>query len=251
MRNASSQASTQAQAKTSPAAIRTGADEPKLPRGVAAIVGHHVITVRSLDAWMQEQAGEDFYLATRHKLPTGLVGEPSDPLACATAMHGFAPSSGQSDAQLAKDCSILYRGVKQQALEYLVPSYWAFDFAAAHGLMVSRQEVDHELARYKTNVYNGEANFRRVLASRTRSVGQERFVIESDLVSRKLLPRLNGAGNSLLRVALAHAATATCPPEYPVAHCKGYDATHVGVSNSGPSVRVIMEEMGSWHKSHP
>ena len=178
-------------------------------------------------------------------MPTGLVSEPANLPVCVAAIRAFAPGSGYSGAQLGGRCETMYRGVKKETLGYLVSSYWASDFAAAHGLAVSDGEFEREFTHYKATRYGGEANFMRVLASRTRTLAQERFILREDMVSRKLVPKLiSGASNPVGRDAILDAATATCSPGDVVEHCKGYDSSTA--AESGPSVRAVMEEIASW-----
>jgi hypothetical protein len=214
---------------------------------VVAVVGGHAVTSGLLDGWMREQAGEDFYLSTRHKMPAGLVSEPESVPRCVAAVRAFAPASGLGEVALGRRCKALYRGVKMEALGYLVSSFWASDFAAAHGLAVADGEFKREFAHYKVTRYNGEANFMRVLASRTRTLSQERFILRDDMVSRNLLPKLDsGPSSPLGKDAVLDAVTATCPAEDLVEHCKGYNASTAAAS--GPSVRAVMEEIASWRQ---
>jgi hypothetical protein len=229
-------------ASTAPAV--TGTAGVGLTRGVVAVVGGHAVTSSLLDGWMREQAGEDFYLSARRTMPAGLVSEPENVPACVAAVRAFAPSSGQGELQLDTRCNALYRGVRREALGYLVSSLWASDFAGAHGLAVSDGAFEREFAHYRVTRYNGEANFMRVLASRTRTLSQERFVLRDDMVSRNLLPKLEaGPASPLAKDAVLDAATATCPAEDLVEHCKGYNPSTP--SASGPSVRAVMEEIAS------
>jgi hypothetical protein len=227
----------------------TTASAAKLPRAVVAAVGRHIITTKLLNEWMQEQAGEDFYLASRHKMPAGLVGEPASPGMCVAAIKRFAPFSGQSDAQLNKRCEEIARGVKRQTLAYLITSYWSQDFAEAHGIAVGPGELQHEFARYKATAFGGEANFMRVMASRTRTIAQERFVVKGDMTGQKFLAKLVDRSANLQREALLHAAVAACPPEYLVEHCKGYGNAKATPANETP-VSILMEEIASWRRRH-
>jgi hypothetical protein len=219
----------------------------RLAREVVAVVGGHVITRRLFDGWMREQAGEAFYLSAGRKMPERLVGEPANVPGCVASLRAFAPSSRRRRAQLVRMCGELYREVKRGTLEYLVSSYWAIDFAGAHGIAISEREAQQALQKLKTERYPRAGEFERVLASRTRTPSQELFLVKNNLVSSKLVPKLltGGAPTPLGNEALRDAATGMCPTGYVVEHCKSYSPSTT--ASVGPSPRVLMEEIASWN----
>jgi hypothetical protein len=215
-------------------------------RGAVAVVGGHVITPGLLGRWMREEVGEDFFLAAGgQRAPADLVAGPGRVSGCVGVLRGLAPSGIQSASQLRVRCLRLNRAIERQALEYLVRSYWALDFAAAHGITVTEDEERQELARYAAINYPGHGGLQRVLKSRARTLSQELFIFGNDLVSRKLLAVLSSRGaSSLAREATREADTARCPAEYVVEHCAGYSS--VRNSPQGPSARVLLEEIAAW-----
>jgi hypothetical protein len=143
-------------------------------------------------------------------------------------------------------CTRLYRTIRKAALAFLISSYWASDFAGAHGVTITSAELKAELRRYRAAQYPKPGEFERVLASRTRTFSQELFLLRNNLISSKLLPRLgpNGAG-PLGREAVRDANTAICPTGELVEHCIGYDPTRA--TSLHPSAAVLLEEIAAWH----
>jgi hypothetical protein len=199
-----------------------------------------------LSEWMKEQAGEVFHLhSEQRKAPTGLVSEPANYPRCITAIKTFAPSSGQTPTQLRQKCQKLYAGLKKEALDYLVGTYWTNDFAQAHGIQISNTELKQALQRKQNESRTEPGGFPALLHSRSRTLPQEEFLTKNELITGKLLPKLTeGTSSPLAKEAIANATTANCPPEYRVEHCTGYSPTTV--TEVHPSVAVMMEEINGW-----
>jgi hypothetical protein len=224
----------------------------RLPHGVAAVVGRHVISSAMLSEWMVEQVGETYYLAATHKAPPRLVSEPADYPACVASLKRVAPYPGekppvalQSAAQLRARCEALYEAIKRDTLDYLVRSYLGIDFAAAHGIAFTDAEVQQGLQRYKREHYPKPGEFEHVLATRTRTLAQELFILKNDLIQQKILPKLlAGPSSRLYKEALHDPTTATCPPGFLVEHCYGHKPT--SPRPDGVSAAVMLEEIARW-----
>jgi hypothetical protein len=236
-----------ASTSTAPPSEPSSTTTPQIPHGAVAIVGHHVITKTMLREWMKEQAGEVFHLdAQQRKAPTGLISEPANYPRCIAAIQAFAPNSGQTPTQLKYRCENLYAGLKKEALNHLVGSYWTIDFAAAHGIHITTTELKQALERAEVENQTEPGGFQGVLRSRSRTLPQEQFLLKTELISSKLLPKLlAGPTSPIGKEALANATTATCPREYLVEHCAGYkEAT--ATPQVHPSVAATIEEIGHW-----
>jgi hypothetical protein len=199
-----------------------------------------------LGEWMKEQAGEIFHLdAQQRKTPTGLVSEPANYPRCITAIQRFAPNSGQTPSQLRQMCKRLYTGLKIEALKYLVGAYWTNDFAIAHAIKISNTEIQQAFQRAQNESRSEPGGFSGMLQSRSRTPTQEQFLIENELITGKLLPKvLAGPTSPTGKEALNNATTATCPPGYAVEHCTGYNPTNPPQVH--PSIAATIEEIGHW-----
>jgi hypothetical protein len=219
----------------------------RLVGGEVAVVGGHVIGDGLLGEWMREELGEAFYTASGGRVaPVGLVSEPADIPACDRLLAAPGGAAGQTPAQIEGVCRKLYRAVKIQALGYLVSSFWALDFAAAHGVKITAGDIDRGLAQFVAQQYpGGGGEFQRAMSSKRRTLAQERFIERNDLVSRALLPRIEaGSSSAIYKEALADAETAACPAAYIVEHCQGYATSPVTPTH--PSAIVMLEEISNW-----
>jgi hypothetical protein len=232
-------------------AVTQASSATPLPPGMVALVGTHAVTRAMLAQWMAEQIGEDYFLASGGRVPARLVSEPADYPACIALLAAAGRAAGVTGGQLRETCEKLYRAIRLQALEYLVSSYWAVDFGAAHGVTVSATEVARGLGQFKAARYPKQGELQGVLESRTRTLAQELFIFKNDLVSRKLLPKLTAGGTSgaLAKEAVSDAETATCPREYVVEHCKGYSTSPATPVH--PSAAVMLEEIARWRAQAP
>jgi hypothetical protein len=206
-----------------------------LSHETVAQVGDYAVTKTLLNQWMTEKVGEDFYEITAHEAPSRLVSEPADYAACVAVVKSVPPFLGKgkprprlTPAQLTGKCRELYEGVREQALAYLVSSYWSINFDAAHGLKVSDEEVQQKLKRIKAEQFRPDGKFHQLLANTKRTLPQELFIIKMDLLQQKLLEKLQAMGQQQSAPLVADArkavASANCLPGYVVEHCKGYAA---------------------------
>jgi hypothetical protein len=136
----------------------------RLAAGVIARVGGHTITPALLNQWMQYQVGEGYFLAGRRQAPTGLVHEPANYPACVAALEKLGPPPAETPTSLRTRCSRLYQTIRKATLAFLISSYWASDFAAAHGVTITSAELKAELQRYRAAQYPKPGEFERVLA---------------------------------------------------------------------------------------
>ena len=222
-----------------------------------AQVGGYAVTKAMLNQWMTEKVGNDFYEVATHEAPPRLVSEPANYPACIASLKAITPIPGKGRpqpqptvAQLTQKCEELYRGIKEQALTFLVSSLWTTNFDAAHGMNVSEAEVRHRLKRRTVEQYPKQGEFQQLLKSRRRTLSEELFILKMDMLQEKLEKRYLDHGKqstaTLIREAESPAYAASCDAGYIVEHCKGYKppkerfASHVSL----PS--VLLEEVARW-----
>lgn len=222
--------------------------------GVVAQVGGYAITKTMLNQWITEKIGEDYYEVSTHESPPRLVSEPADYPACVASLKAITPIPGEGRpqpqptvAQLTSRCKELYQAIKTQAIAYLVSSYWSLNFDADHGIKVTNEELQQKLKQIKAERYPTEAEFQQLLTTRRRTLAQELFIIELDLVQQKLGKKLKNESPQLtaayIREAKSAASSASCHPGYVVEFCKGYKAPQTSAAET-PS--VLLEEIARW-----
>lgn len=216
-----------------------------------AQVGGYAITKAMLNQWMMEKASEDYYDSTGRKSPPRLVSEPADYPACVASLKTITPIQSAAKpkpkltaAQLTNKCRELYQAVKTQALEYLVSSYWSINFYGAHDIKVTGGESQQGLKRIRAERYPTAGEFQQLLASRRRTLAQELFIVEDDLLAQKIEAKLKHGNRQqstkLIGEAKKASASAICHPGYVVEYCKGYKAP---MSSNTTSPTVLLEEV--------
>jgi hypothetical protein len=215
----------------------------KLPsESDVAQVGSHVITKAMLNEWMTVDLGSDYYEVTKKQAPADLVSEPVNYSACVRALEKKAVGKSQpTTEQLRLKCEVLYKAIKEQTLTFLVGAYWDLNFGAKHGLAAGAGEVAKAIEQVKAREYPKPGQFVASLKARRRTLAQEQFLAEIDLLQRQLkriVESHNKKYAQLQSEAHSSIADATCRPEYVVAHCKEPAATY-----TGPSPAELVKEI--------
>lgn len=232
----------------------TGGDPAKAggPTDAVAEVGSHVITKAELNRWMANMLGEDYYVDSTHRVPQHhLVSDPPNYPACISGLEAIGPVPVKrramiTVAELGTKCQQLYRAIRQQALTFLVASYWSIAFAHDHGIDVSDAEVREHLRQMKAERFPRKGELENYIANRDRAFADELFLFKLNLIEQRLLKdsKLGGRVNTkLLAEAEAANQTVDCRPEYVVQHCKQYRGPDVSVK---PSASVLLEEVARW-----
>jgi hypothetical protein len=214
------------------------------------------ISKATLNHWMRAFAGEDFLQATRTKGPEGLVSEPADYGACASALRKAlqtAPTaeSVPSAAQIMQRCRALHRAVKEQALMFLISSQWSILEGAEAGVSVSNGQLRSEFARYRKQRYPTEADLQRYLSERHWTLADVLYQFKGDVLSSRLLPKFNekvkrAGGTQQVNVKLAleryHGliAKTSCSEGYVVETCKQYRGAAGANSQSGLQILAAL-----------
>ena len=223
------------------------------PSAVVARVGPYAVTKELLNEWMTEKIGEDYFQVASHQVPTGLVSEPADYPTCVSTMRTLLASlkkPSESGAELTHRCHELYRALKEQALEYLVSSYWSFNFYKRYGIDIAPAQVQHALDQIKPSWYPAPGEFQQVLASHRRTLAQELLIVKNDVLASRVKERLFSQGPrvvSTLERAVESAQTtegAVCSPGYVVLYCRGYRQSPTSVARSElGSPAILIEEV--------
>jgi hypothetical protein len=206
-----------------------------------AQVGSYTVTSAMLNQWMAVDVGSDYYKLTKHRAPAQLVSEPPNYHACVAAVQALASGEGERRpaAGTASTCEQLYQAIKAETLTFLVSAYWLIDFDAAHGIVVTKAQVQHSLAQVRAKEYPHPGEFERSLQARDRTLSQEMFLARVDLLKQALREALSKKGQGQAELATAvneEADSAVCRAGYLVAHCKGI----VGHKYSGPLPRTLL-----------
>jgi len=216
---------------------------------VVAQVGGTPITKAELNHWMTAMAGGDFYeLAAGRTVPLGLVSEPPNYAGCVSRLEAEArPSKGQikpTAAQLLTKCRELYQRIKQQALSFLVDAQWTIGLYAEEGVKATDGEVKQMLDRMKAEQFPQEPALQTYLVGRRRSMADELLYLKINLLSRKMLQKVEAGGKPVLAKLTAGGqrwtAKTTCRAGYVVKHCKQYKGEP---SSSTPPASVLLEQI--------
>jgi len=218
------------------------------PSTVVARIGAYKVTRGLLNEWMTEKVGEDFYTVAGHQVPAKLVSEPADYPACIAALKTIiSPHHLPSVAVLMRKCKEMRRELKEQALEYLVSSFWSFNFYAKYGIRVSDARAHRALERFNASLYPKPGEFQQTLTSRRRTLTQDLLIIKNDVLASDVKERLLSRGAqtvSALRATFErelHVHGAACSPGYVVLYCRGYTAS--SAPRGAHSAAVLMEEI--------
>jgi hypothetical protein len=223
---------------------------------VVARIDHHAITRTMLSQWMRERTGQFFYEIAKREAPADLTAEPADYPACVASLRAVAPIPGPRPSRpppnasdLMKKCIAIHRSFKIDALLYLISSYSTLDFAISHGIDTGEAEVQRKLKQIKIEHQQANGRFEGFLASQTRTLSQELFMIRIELLRQKLQDELRTGSPRLVREITTAATHARCRPGYMVVYCVGYKRP---MSEAAIDGSVLLEEIAKWrpHLSH-
>ncbi len=222
---------------------------PRLGAEVVVRVDADSITRAMVVQWMREKIGQFFYEYASRRPPARLVTEPADYAACVASLEAIAPHFGAAahqaaptSAQLMSKCEDLYTSFKEDALLYLIPSYWTISFMAEHGLKVSEPELQRALRATEAKAQRHGATFEEFLVSHARTLAQERFLTMIELLRQKLNEGVRRRGR-FAKEAITATVVARCRPGYVVSYCRGYKPRTSGTTIDGS---VILEEIAKW-----
>jgi hypothetical protein len=220
-----------------------------------ATVGKTKISRSTLNHWMSTMAGGDYQELVGSTAPAGLVSEPADYPRCVAAAKQIKPktppASVPNEATLKIRCRQLQTAVKEQALSYLISVLWLAEEGAELGQNVSDSEVSHKVQETVSTGYKSPVAFRRFLASRHWSLGDERTLLKRNLLDAKFLQRLKGrlaalggSEKTYIKLVDQHVAEwrskTKCSPGYTAWQCKpsGFEVA------ANPPASILVEQLG-------
>lgn len=238
-----------------------GASEEAVAR-----VGSMSVTKAALDHWMSTIVGGDFYELTGKVAPTGLVSEPPRLAGCVAVLERYeeAPARGKAKAAsavLRRKCEELDSAVRQQTVAYLISADVAVGQGAEQGVTVDESEIKQAFKRLREAEFPTEVELAQYLADRHWTLKDELFLVKRDLLSQKLLARLQqkfkstGGETALASYArLAGSrwvAKTTCEPGYVVPGCKQYGSQAAAAAGAVPSPSDLIHELAVGVRSAP
>jgi hypothetical protein len=233
---------------------------------VVARVGHRSITRGTLSHWMAILADGDFQEHVGRAAPKGLVSDPPSYPTCVSAVEALgppkAPTGGATRvrAQLEHGCQMLYQGLKEQALSYLIEGLWSSEEAAELGITVTNGEVRRRYTAAQTGSERSSTQATRTTATGDRGLSHsdELYLLKRSLLAtrlnemreRTLQKQMKAASGEALQRALVERyaesvkkwpARTRCSADYMVAQCAHYEAPAKAV----PSPAVLLEQIAA------
>jgi hypothetical protein len=219
---------------------------------VVARVGDLTITRESVSHWMAVLVAGDYHSELIKVAPNGLVSDPPAYGGCVrAATRVVATRAPQATATL---CRELYSAVKRQAVAFLIDATWHKADAKDHRETVTSSEVSSALAAVRQREYPRPGAFEKFLRERHLTVADEKFLLERNLLSQKLLARVLRAhhgGSSTKYAQLANDYTTmwrrrtTCQRGYVTEQCKEFKASDAaGASPNNVLLRIAREKVG-------
>jgi hypothetical protein len=201
-----------------------------------ATVGKSKVSQSMLSHWMNTVIGGDYHAALLESAPEGLVSDPPHYARCVTVAEGverkFTGKATLSKAQLRLKCHQLYAAAREQALTYIISVLWRVEEAAELGSPITQGEVNKALNRVIYDQSKGPANFRLMLAAQLRTVADERFLLQRNILAERFFTGLKARAKklggdeqkSLAKLVLASnakwTARTSCAPGYRAWQCK-------------------------------
>jgi hypothetical protein len=220
-----------------------------------ATVGKTKISRSTLSHWMATMVGGDYQELVGSRAPAGLASEPADIPRCVAAAKQIKPktlpASVANEATLKIRCRQLHTAIKEQALSYLISVLWRAEEGAEVGQKVSDREISQKVKETVSTGYQSPAAFRRFLASRRWSLGDERTLLKRNLLDTKFLERLKrqvaalgGSEKAFVKLVNENVAKwrsrTKCSPGYTAWQCRasGYSI------EADPPPSILVEKLG-------
>jgi hypothetical protein len=201
-----------------------------------ATVGKSKVSQSMLSHWMNTVIGGDYTAALLERAPEGLVSDPPRYDRCVKTAEGverkFLGKVKLSKAQLLLKCRQLNAATREQALSYIISVLWRTEEAAELGAPISQGDVNKALRYVIYKQSKGPANFRRMLSHQLRTIADERFLLQRNILAERFLTRLKARAKelggdeqqNLAKLARANnakwTARTSCAPGYRAWQCK-------------------------------
>jgi hypothetical protein len=214
---------------------------------VVVRVGKGTITRRTVDHWMKVLIAGDYRDETGKPAPIGLVSDPQNKGSCNRAAKSLAPKRDPQATAVA--CRELYQAARAQAVGFLADALWHIEDAREHGETATTTEIDRRLKRIRESEYPAPGQFQRYLGETHRTLADERYLLERNVLSDKLQQRVLNSGlkpadsQAIARFAeqwvIKWTARTSCEPGYITSQCKQHRASE----SVGPAPRTALEKL--------
>lgn len=237
-------------------------DGPDATNPVVAQIGGARITRSTLNHWMSSIVGGDYYESLLRRAPKGLVSDPPNYAACASAIETIGPptsAAGSSKAirtELEGKCRELYSALRQQALTFLISEVWSVDVDAEYGIKVTNEEIKQVFEKLKAEQFPSKAAFATYLANHRWTLSDELDLVKRDLLTGKLeaalerkLGKTGHKPNDVQKAYLTlyeenvkkYTAKTICRAGYLAPDCKQYKAP----AHEPPSPDILLEQIAA------
>ncbi|HXN38615.1 MAG TPA: hypothetical protein VN892_11285 [Solirubrobacteraceae bacterium] len=227
---------------------------------VVARVGKTAITRSTLDHWMSTLVGGDYFESIGRRAPSGLVSDPPNYPACASAIEAIGPprlvnaTATIDRAGLEERCQQLYAGIKRQGVTYLIAEVVSVDEDAERGIVVTDAEIEQKLKEVKAEQFPTQSAFAAYLSNHRWTLADELDVLKRNVLEEKLEElvkrRLGSAADGPAAVEQAliaiyrqsikrYTARTHCRSGYLAPDCAGYRAPRIEPT----SPDVLLEQM--------
>lgn len=156
-----------------------------LPANVVAKVGRYAITTATLAHWTAVEAVLAYEYKPKQPVPRGLVPDPPAYTQCV----GYLASIAQRDAlrsmptsELRRACAAKYHRLASHVMDLLLTDFWIREQARTAGIGAAAREVNETVSQELPT----RQRLRRFLKITGETLSDERFVVESKLLLRKL-----------------------------------------------------------------
>jgi hypothetical protein len=225
---AASSTSATAPATTTTAPASSGASgSGGLSADAVAVAAGTPITQAAFDHWLT--------VATKATASAKTPAiDPSDPPGfskCIAEVRQKEPSlAHESDKQLRADCSLLFKTLSAEVMDFLITADWYQAYAARLKLVPSSQDVTTALNTEKAQTFPTGAKFRAFLAQEGETVADVRFRVLISLIAQKLVAKQKGTQSARQtavqsEVKKAFFAGTVCTPTVAMADCSNYNSS--------------------------
>jgi hypothetical protein len=202
-----------------------------LAAGVVADVGTAQISVADLNHAIEVTTGRDFFQIVKVKAPTRMLEMPMDRRRCisdVTTISSLHVGNRRSAVNPTTICEKLSRAIEQEALNNLITFQWLVGQAAEEGVIVTEREVAEAFDRARAREFPTQAQLASFLRDRDITLADEVQIYRWDVLSTKLVRRLEELGGKdayahyQTEATAAWTAKTTCAPQYVTEGCSEY-----------------------------
>jgi foldase protein PrsA len=159
-----------------------------IPGNSVAVVAGNPITTQALNHWMYV-----FAKTQAAQAPGAPVIVPNDPpnfAKCIAQVKAELPTLAKTaDKTLRADCQRVFTSLSNEAMSYLISTYWWQAYAHKLGIKVSNAQVQKTLAQAKKAQFSTAAQFNQFLSETGQTLADINYRIRAEDLYAKLLAR--------------------------------------------------------------